>query len=198
MLIIIISAGIGEPYDVAVETASKTKLTLPLPKMERPHHDFRKNRTHFRWMPRVTSLTSFTWKVRRCDLLKQIWRHQSQANITHPVKLELDANQGKHNPKLTFQIYPYGLHGDEGNAVTLAVRIATPDKCHPLPLSSEIQLTLLVLDEEGVEVNRCPTVTEKLRNISIFYIPAVITHTQLTESKYFNLEVNVMCSGIVQ
>ena len=147
-------------------------------------------------MPRVTSSTFFTWKVLRVDFLKQIWRHQSQANITHPVKLELDANQGKHNPKLTFQIYPYGLHGDEGNAVTLAVRIATPDKCHPLPLSSEIQLTLLVLDEEGVKVNRCPTVTEKLSNISIFYIPAVITHTQLTESEYFNLEVNVLCSGL--
>ena len=164
---LIISAGIGGPYDVAVQFSS-------------------------------TSLTSFTWKVLRYDLIMPIWRHQPQANITHPVKLELDANQGKHNPKLTFQIFPFGLHGDQGNAVTLAVRITTPDKCPPLPLSSEIQLTLLVLDEEGVEVNRCPTVTEKLSNISIFYIPAVITHTQLKESKYFNLEVNVMCSGIVQ
>ena len=175
---------------MAVETASKTKLTRPLRKKERP-------RRLLHWLSYVSSSPSFTWKILREDLLKQIWRHQSQASITHPLKLELEANQGKHNPKLTFQIFPFGLHSDEGKAVTLAVRITTPDKCPPLPLSSEIQLTLLVLDEEGVELNRCPTVTTKLSNISKFYVPTVITHTQLTESKYFNLEVNVMCSGLV-
>ena len=195
---LIISAGIGGPYDVAVETASKTKPIPLVAKKERPHSVFRKNL--LRGMSRVSSSPSFTWKVLREDLIKPIWRHQSQANITHLLKLELDANQGKHNPKLTFQIYPYGLHKDQGNAVTMAVRIATPDKCPPLPLSSEIQLTLLVLDEEGVELNKCPTVTAELSIISIFYIPAVITHTQLkdSKSKYLNLEVNVTCSGIVQ
>jgi hypothetical protein len=174
--------------------------TKPIPLVERPHHAFRKKFTPFRWMSHVTSSPSFTWKVLREDLMKPIWRHQIQANITHLSKLELDANQGKHNPKLTFQIFPYGLHKDEGEAVTMAVRIATPDKCPPFPPSSEIQLTLLVLDEEGVEVNRCPTVTEKLSNISIFYVPTAITHTQLKESKskYLHLEVNVMCSGLVQ
>ena len=113
--------------------------------------------------------------------------------------MELDANQGKYNPKLTFQLFPCGLHKDEGNAVTMAVRVATPDKCPPLPLSSKIQLTLLVLNEERAEVNRHPAVTKELSTLSIFYVYTVITHDQLkrSKSKYFYLEMKVMCSGLV-
>ena len=151
---------------------------------------------------KVRSSPSFTWKVVRKDLIKPVWLHQDQASITRPNKLELDLNHRKHNPKLTFQLFPYGLHKDEGEAVTLAVRITTPDKCPPLPLSSEIQLALVVWGGEGrdkgEELKSCPPVHKDLSTISVFYMYQVITHDQLKRSKckHFYLEMKVTCSGL--
>ena len=147
------------------------------------------------------SSPSSSWKVGREDLIKSIWRHQVHAHITRPTKLELNTNLGKHNPKLTFQLYPYGLHQDQGEAVTMAVRIATPDKCPPLPLSSEITLRLLVWGGEGrgrEELRRCSPVTKELSTTSVFYVYTVITHDQLkrSECKHFRLEMQVSCSGL--
>ena len=184
--------------DVAEEVGELQKpMTSPPPPREKPK--LQRRFSFFRSKSRSNlSSPSFTWKVVREDLIKPIWRHHTQANITRANKLELEANQGKHNPKLTFQLFPYGLHQDKGNAVTMAVRVATPDKCPPLPLSSEIQLRLSVFDVEGKEVKKSQSDTEKLSKISIFYVYTVITHNQLKESKskYFNLEMDLTCSGL--
>ena len=151
---------------------------------------------------RSKTRSSPSWKVGRKDLIKPVWLHHAHVNITRPNKLELDINHGKHNPKLTFQLFPYGLHGDKGEAVTMAVRIATPDKCPPLPLSSEIQLQLVVWGGEGREkedeVRNCPAVHKELSTTSVFYVYQVITHDQLKRSKckHFYFEMKVKCSGL--
>ena len=184
------------PPDVVEEVGEVQKpMSPPAAAKEKPRL---RTRLSFLRSKSRTLLPSFTWKVVREDLIKPIWRHQAKAVLTRPSKLELDANHGKHNPKLTFQLFPYGLHEDKGNAVTMAVRIATPDKCPPLPLYSEIQLRLAVFDADGGEVKKCPVVSEKLSKISIFYVYSTITHTQLKESKskYFNVEVDITTSGL--
>ena len=84
----------------------------------------------------------------------------------------------------------------------MAVRIATPDKCPPLPLSSEIQLQLVVWGGEGREkedeVKNCPAVHKELSTTSVFYVYEVITHDQLKRSKckHFYFEMKVKCSGL--
>ena len=84
----------------------------------------------------------------------------------------------------------------------MAVRISTPDKCPPLPLSSEIKLQLVVWDGEGKEkedeVKRCPPVHKELSTTSVFYVYQVITHDQLKRSKckHFCFGMKVTCSGL--
>ena len=55
----------------------------------------------------------------------------------------------------------------------------TPDKCPPLPLSSEIQLALVVWDGEGREkedeVKSCPPVHKELSTTGATYVYQVIT-----------------------
>jgi hypothetical protein len=131
--------------------------------------------------------------------MKPVWRHQYNFSISRPGKFELDVNFGKHNPKLSFLLYPNGLFEDKGKAVTMAVRIMTPDKCPPLPPSSEIHMKLVVWGGESgeVEVRRCPGITERL-SMRVFYVYTLITHDQLKEShcKHFILDVEVSCSGV--
>ena len=129
--------------------------------------------------------------------MKPVWRHLNQFYITRPGKFELDANLGKLNPKLTFQLFPNGLFDDKDEAVTMAVKITSHDKCPPLPPSSLIRLKLVVWGGEGKEVKRCPPIAEKL-SMSVFYVYSVITHQQLKESncKHFHLELEVSCSGL--
>ena len=69
----------------------------------------------------------------------------------------------------------------------------TPEKCPPLPLSSEIRPLWVVWDGEsgGVEMKRV-TITEKL-STTVFYVYHVITHDQLKESqsKNFNFDIGI-------
>ena len=122
-----------------------------------------------------------------------MWRHLDQYTITRQGKIELDVSPGKYNPKLSFLLYPNGLFQDSEKAVTMCVRIMTPEKCPPLPPSSEIRLSLVVWDGEcgGVEMKRV-TITEKL-SMSVFYVYKVITHDQLKESqsKNFNFDIGI-------
>lgn len=142
---------------------------------------------------------SFLWKVAREDLIKPVWRHLTHKHIA--TKYELDIKNGKYNPLLIFQLYPCGLHTDEGDAVTMAVRISTPENCPPLPLASEISVKLVVWDGEGKEkqeLKRFHPVTKELSTTSVFYIYNVMTHDLLKRSKCKNfvLEIAVTCSGL--
>ena len=146
----------------------------------------------FRTKSHTSTPTSLSWKISREELFKPVWQHQSQVALTRPGKLDLDANCGKYNPKLTFQIYPYGLFEDEGKAATMAVRIAIPEKCPPLPPLAQISLTLVVWGEERKDKL---TLAEKL-NTNVIYIYEVLTHEQLKQSKCknFNFEIEATCS----
>ena len=169
-----------------------------------PNKAFHKEKSLWRKLPffknksRHSSNHSLTWKVVREDLMKPVWRHEESRCITRPHKFELDAGLGKHNPKLSFILYPCGQFEDSGKCVTMAVRISTSDKCPPLPPTSKLHLSLVVWDggREGAEVSR-RHIAEKL-NMSVFYIRGLITHNKLKEShsKHFHLDIDVSCAGV--
>ena len=143
---------------------------------------------------------SFMWKLGRMELFKPVIEHQEQLTINRPGgKLELNANRGKYNPKLSFQLYPYGLFKDKGTAVTMTVRTKISDKCMPLPPSAKISLKLVVWSGEGKarkEVSKFPAVTEKM-STSVFHIYTIMTHDQLKQSKckHYYLEVEIKSRG---
>ena len=176
----------GEAQKPSVPAPTKGK-SISLRKLS-----FLRSKSHINSNPR------FTWKVLKEDLIKKMQHRELHKKITRSARLELDAGHGKHNPKLTFQLFPYGLHRDEGKAVTMVVRIATPDKCPPLPLSSEMKLTVVVFEGEENELMKCDPVVEKLSTISTCYVYSAITHDQVKESrsKFFLLEVAVLCTGL--
>ena len=149
---------------------------------------------------RSNSTPYFSWKVAREELIKPIWRHQPNATVTRQEKLVLETNPGKHNPKVSFILYPYGVFKDENKAVTMAVRTSISDKCPPLPPLSELRLNLTAWGGEGAqreELSRPRSVTEKL-STSVFYVYSVVTHDQLKECKckYIHLDMEVTCRGI--
>ena len=165
----------------------------PNPPFPKEKSRLRRKLSFFRSKSRSNSPQSFVWKVPREDIIKPVWRHLDQYTITRQGKIELDVSPGKYNPKLSFLLYPNGLFQDSEKAVTMCVRIMTPEKCPPLPPSSEIRLSLVVWDGEcgGVEMKRV-TITEKL-SMSVFYVYKVISHDQLKESqsKNFNFDIGV-------
>ena len=145
---------------------------------------------------RQSSGNSVTWRVPREDLGKPIWNHEEKCCISRSHKFELDTNLGRHNPKLLFQLYPYGESSDCGEYMTMIVRITTSEKCPPLPSTASVQISLTVRDEhsdgENSILNRI-SVEEHL-NLGYFPIRQVVQHQQLKKSRskyiYFNMEIH--------
>ena len=145
--------------------------------------------------------SSFTWRVLRDDLNKPIWSHDERRCISRSNKLELDTNYGRRNPKLSFQLYPYGESEDLGEYVTMIVRINTSDKCPPLPPSSMVHITLTVRDNDSSMesiLHHC-TVEEHL-DLGYFRIFRVLKHDQLmkSHSKYIYFDVAATSSGLTE
>lgn len=184
--------------EVGERSLDDRETQKPNPPFPKEKSLLRRKLSFFRSKSRSSSPRSFTWKVAREDLIKPVWRHLKDHSITRQGKFELDVSPGKHNPKLSFLLYPTGLFQDSGKAVTMCVKIMTPEKCPPLSPSSGIRLSLAVWDGDsgGVEIKRV-TITEKL-SMSMFYIYKVITHDQLKESqsKNFNFDIEVLCSDV--
>ena len=138
----------------------------------------------------------------REDLSKTICRHNERHFITHSHKIELDAYLGRRNPKLSFQLYPYGESEDFGKALTLLVRITTSEKCPPLPPLSKVKVSVVVKDDgsdkatERCEMNRC-SVEESL-DMGYFRIHGILNHAQVikSRSKHIYLDIVATCSGI--
>jgi hypothetical protein len=147
---------------------------------------------------------SFTWKLRRNDLSKTIWSHDETRCITQSQKMELDTNLGRCNPRLSFQLYPYGESEDYGKFVTMIVRINTSDKCPPLPSSSKVHMSLVVRadssdkESNGDVLHEC--CAEEYLHLGFFRIHKVVSHDKLKEchSKHIYLEVKATCSGTDQ
>ena len=138
---------------------------------------------------------SFDWKVARDDIARPIWKLGEKQCIRCSQKFALDLNFGKHNPKLSFSLFPRGEFKDTNKAVTMAVKIDTPSKCPPLPPSSMLHLSLTVREGDGV--GETFTVEEKL-NMNTFYIYGLISHDHLkaSYSKYFYFDIKASYSGL--
>jgi hypothetical protein len=195
---VITETAVSSPLQSVKEARSPNfagEMEMPGPK-EKSHS----RKLSFLRKARTSSSPSFTWKIPRDDLAGPVWQHKSEATISGPVKVELNANCGKHNPKLKFKLCPCGLGQDRGKAVTMMVRIKTPDKCPPLPPLSEVHISLVVWSGEGrdwKEVKRCSSIREKLA-LSRFFVYSVVTHDHLkmSTSKYsYLIKVEAACSG---
>ena len=115
--------------------------------------------------------------------------------------MELDANLGRLNPKLSFQLYPYGESEDFGKFVTMIVRIYTSEKCPPLPSSSKMHLSLVVRADGSDKESTGPVLhecyVEEYLHLGFFRIHKVVSHDKLKEchSKYIYFELKATCSG---
>ena len=126
--------------------------------------------------------------------------------ITRSHKLQLNTNLGRHSPKLSFQLYPYGESLDRGEYVTMIVRITTSDKCPPLPVSSKVHVKLTVREDAGRGdtegggevrfINQCST--EEQLDLGYFRIRQVVRHDKLmkSHSKYIYFDIEATCSGV--
>ena len=176
--------------------ANKPGLTCKEKQWKRCLNIFGKHKT------KRNSGNTITWRVPRDDLGKLVWNHDKKNRcISRSHKFELDTNLGRHNPKLLFQLYPYGESSDCGEYVTMIVRINTSDKCPPLPPSATVQISLTVCDDDNSDGERCVlnrTCVEEHLNLGYFAIRQVVRHGQLKKSRskyiYFDLEIN--CSRL--
>ena len=64
--------------------------------------------------------------------------------LKKPLELYLEDVKPKHIPKLLLQLVPFGKGGDQGEYVTLEVRVVIPSKCSPRSIVRERSVQLLV------------------------------------------------------
>lgn len=184
-------------------TAGDDIAPLNVPKPLPKEKNWRKKLSFFskNKSKRNSAPNSFTWKILRDDLSKPIWSHDEKRCITRSPKLEIDANLGRRNPKLSFQLYPYGESEDSGEFSTIIVRIYTSDKCLPLPASSKVHVSLTVRADSNEKDTSCilrQCSVEEHLDMGYFRIRKVVRHDQLmkSHSKYIYFDVEATCSGV--
>ena len=93
-----------------------------------------------RFRNRSSSLIS--WSVKRDKLNEAIYRHCREKLLKCPYELELE-NGGKHAPRLTLYLHPYGYESDAGNSLTLLVTLEASVKSN-IPSSALILIDISV------------------------------------------------------
>lgn len=138
------------------------------------------------------------WKVQREELGRPIWNHDKKCCITRSSKYDLDTHLGRYNPKLQFQLYPYGESEDCGESMTMIVRIHTSDRTPPLPSSASVSIVLSVYDEQNGRKHslNCCTAQKPL-DLGYFPIRRVVTHDALrkSKSKFIHFEMKITSYG---
>ena len=84
-----------------------------------------------------------------------IYKHRKEKRFKCPYDLELE-NGGKHPPRLTLYLHPYGDEEDEGNYLTLLVTLSASVKSN-IPSSAKIHI--VVSARESTEGNRLTDAT---------------------------------------
>ena len=142
------------------------------------------------------STQDIQWPLKRNDLNKIVYEHNTEKRLKCPEKLELEYAEAKANPKLAFRLYPYGLEEDYGKNATLEIKIKLPaKKCPRLPTSAKVSLTVTAWDCKEERCLNSVTV-EKPMNLRQFTIPEFITHAALKESRSDYIEIQAFAELI--
>ena len=99
-------------------------------------------------MPSVVS-----WSVKRKKLNEPIYEHRKEKLLKFPQELELETG-GKHPPRLTLYLHPYGYEEDAQENLTLAVTLDISVKCL-ISSSAMIRVEVVAKDSSsGEELKR--------------------------------------------
>ena len=152
-----------------------------LDKLRRPHRH-------------TTTLTKscISWVVRRDKLNEAIYKHKKDKLFKCPKELTLESG-GKHSPKLTAFLQPYGFEEDVGNKVTFTVEVNASVKSN-LSSQARIHVTVKVVEPERGEVLVKPVVLENSANCRILRYKGLLTHALLKRLECDNIEIQVSAS----
>ena len=98
---------------------------------------------------RDRSCSVVTWSLKRSKLNKVIYEHQREKLIKCPQKLELES-AGKHPPKITLYVHPYGYENDANHYLTIRVTL-------DISIESNIRSSAII----RVSVRACNSATGK-------------------------------------
>ena len=140
--------------------------------------------TKFPWSRDRTS-SMITWSVKRSKLNKVIYEHQKEKLFKFPRQLELE-NGGKHPPKITLYLHPYGFEKDARHNLTLTITLDISVKCH-IPTSATIVVEVEASDSStGAKLKRdsikCPANCRFARCMSF------LSHKQLKDLECESIE----------
>ena len=102
---------------------------------------------------RSRSSSIIAWSVKRKKLNEIIYDHLKEKLFKCPQKLELE-DRGKHLPRLTLYLHPYGYEDDAQNNLTLTLELDISVKCH-IPSSAVIKVEVVATNgSDGTELKR--------------------------------------------
>lgn len=132
--------------------------------------------------------SSVSWSVRRKKINEAIYEHQKDKLIKCPKKLELE-NGGKHPPKLTLYLHPYGYEGDAQQNLTLAIILDVSVRCN-LPSSAVVYMTVTAKETTGgrqlnTAIVDCPV------NARITRYQSFLSHKELRELECEGIDFTV-------
>lgn len=133
----------------------------------------------------VHHLLAITWSVKRSKLNKVIYEHQKEKLFKFPRQLELE-NGGKHPPKITLYLHPYGFEKDARHNLTLTITLDISVKCH-IPTSATIVVEVVASDSStGAKLKsdsiKCPANCRFARCMSF------LSHKQLKDLECESIE----------
>lgn len=117
-----------------------------------------------------------SWSVKRDKLNEAIYKHQREKYFKCPYDMELE-DGGKHPPRLTLYLQPYGFEEDAGKNLTLSVELSASVKSN---ISSTARIVINIAASESFERRKLNEVTlECLANSRIVRAKSFLSHNDL-------------------
>ena len=135
-----------------------------------------------------SSKPHISWTLKRDKLNAAIYKHQKDKLFKCPSDLELE-NAGKHSPRLTLYLHPYGYEEDAGKNSTVSVELSASVKS---PISSSAKVHIEIKASEtarGTQLKEL--VLECSANCRIIRGQAFLPHTLLKELECDNIDIQV-------
>ena len=126
-----------------------------------------------------------TWSVKRRKLNEAIYEHRKTKLFKCPQELELE-NGGKHSPRLTVYLHPYGYEEDAQKNLTLSVKLEASAKCL-ISSSAVIRMEISASESTGGR-NLKHAVLECPVDSRIARYKAFLSHKELRELECDRIE----------
>ena len=117
-----------------------------------------------------------SWTLKRDKLNEAIYKPRKDKLFKCPSDLELE-NAGKHSPRLTLYLHPYGYEEDAGKNLTLSVELSASVKSN-IPSSAKIRIEIKASETARGTLLR-ELILERSANCRIIRSRAFLTHALL-------------------